>query len=117
MQVTMSHAAVSDGPSSRVMAKRTPRQIAEAGAAGGDLIGLHVHAARRGEAVVDHRDEGPVAAAVVEQAPPGAAGREPARQVEPAPVAPGDEAVRTVDLLAGVVAVGDARVGAGVIRG
>ena len=83
-------------------------RIAQPLVAPGNLRGIGVHAARLGKRAVNHGDEGSVAAAVIEEAPAGVGRRECARHVEPAAMAPGDDAAAGEDLLAGIVPTGKA---------
>ena len=85
-------------------------QVAEALAAAGDLVGLDVGAAGRGEVLVDHRHERAVATAVIEQPSALAGGHQLPREIEAAAMTPRDETARAVDLLARVVAARDAGV-------
>ena len=72
-----------------------------------DVSRIDVHAMRLAEVGVDHGDERSVATAVVKQTAAGPSGDNPPRQIEPAAVAPGDDAAAAEDLLPGIVAVSE----------
>jgi hypothetical protein len=77
-------------------------ELPEASRALVDLGRIDVHAKAFGKRTVHHRDEGAIAAPVIEQAA-SALSDEPGSQFEPASMTPGDEPAAAEDLLPRVV--------------
>ena len=92
------------GAEGRRLHERDAGEVPEARGTARELTRLDIGAARGVEARVDHGDERAVAAAVVEQAAPSGTFDESPGEVEPAAVAPRDDAARAEDLFSRVVA-------------